>query len=256
MTIALASKCEGGAFVYADRLISGASLSEQCKIWYRDLPSSAMALAVATSDFDAANSFAERVLDGLSADATLDTIVKIKNHVESHLLTWSEPYHPDDLPLDSYFLMATAVSGAVHLHFIQPRHTIVPIPHARAVGSGEYVAKPILDGMLPESILSSPQVTLLRMAYVAKRAKEQATGQSGSNAVFVPTTGPILSIKELELKFAEDVTGGLNETAHNILQFMTGLESPEHNDKIAAHWQTVIAGMANLMREHVKFSGL
>lgn len=242
--------------MYADRLIFGASISEQCKIWYRDLSSSAVALAVATSDFDAANGFAEQVLRGLSADSTLDTIEKIRNHVESHLLTWSEPYHQGDLPLESYFLMATAVSGDVHLHYIQPRHTILAIPHARAVGSGEAVAKPLLDGLLPESILASPQVTLLRMAYVAKRAKDQAVGQSGSNAIFIPATGPIRPIKELELKFAEDITDGLAETAHKILQLMTGLDSPEQNERMATHWRDGIAGMANLMREHVKFSGL
>lgn len=192
MTIALASKCVGGACLYADRLIVGASYSEQCKIWYRNLQSgTSVALAVATSDFDAANGFAEQVLDGLTTTAGLDTVEKIRNHVESHLLTWSEPYRLGDLPLESYFLMATAASGDVYLHFIQPRHTILPIPHARAVGLGEPVAKPLVDGLLPATLLTSPQVALLRLAYIAKRAKEQAIGRSGSNAIFIPKTDPL-----------------------------------------------------------------
>jgi len=258
MTVALASKCEGGACLYADRIIIGTngSMSEACKVWHRNLTNDrAIALATATSDFDAAQALAERILDGV-ASTNFDTIEEIRNYVEGHLLTWSEPYHSGELALESVFLMATAVAGAVHLHFLQPRHTIVPVPHARVIGSGEPVAKPIVDGLLPEHVPVSPQVTLLRLAYAAKRAKEQAVGRGGSNAIFVPVSGPIRTISEIELRFAEETSDMVAGTLDSIGQFLMALESPEQIETLATQWRGFLAATAKLLTDHVRFTGL
>jgi hypothetical protein len=258
MTVALASKCEGGVCLYADRIILGTngSISEVCKMWHRELTSNrAIAVVTATSDFDAAQTLAKRIVDGVAA-TTFNTIEEITNHVEGHLLAWSEPYHVGELALESYFLMATAVSGTVHLHFLQPRHTIVSVPHAKVIGIGEPVAQPIVDGLLLENVLVSPQVTLLRLAYAAKRAKERVVGRGGSNAVVLSTNGSIKPIREIDLKFAEDVTDGVAETANNLLQFMLALEPPEQAEKVAPQWGGFIAQTANLLSSHVKFMGL
>jgi len=258
MTVAFASKCEGGACLYADRIIIGTngSISEACKIWHRNLTNNrAIALATATSDFDAAQTLAERILDGV-ASTNFNTIEEIRNYVEGHLLTWSEPYHSGELALESFFLMATAVAGAVHLHFLQPRHTIVPVPHARVIGIGEPVAKPIVDGLLPENVFVSPQVTLLRLAYAAKRAKEQAVGRGGSNAILITSSGTTRAISEIELKFAEEVSDMVSGTLDSIGQFLMALEPPEQIETLATQWQGFLAATAKLLTDHVKFTGL
>lgn len=118
------------------------------------------------------------------------------------------------------------------------------------------MAQPILDGPLPDDLLLSPKVTLVQLAYAIKRAKERAIGFGGSDAIFIPETGSAKLIRELDLKFAEDISDSVAETINNILRFMMSLEPPEQVEILAAQWSRFMVVHSNLLTNQITFADL
>jgi len=255
MTVVIGAKCIGGVILYADRNVIGTdgSKREGDKIWLRDLPQglAAIAIASATDDAVASENLAKIILDDFEK-ATPTDFRDLTSRVREHLRTWNEPYNEE---LSISYLLAASLAGEAKLYLLQPRNKVIEIPQRYAIGAGATVAEPLFDSLLPENTLVLPEMTLMRMAYMVRHAKEQvAFVGGGSNAVYVPNVGSTRWINSTELRTAEEMAQFVDETLGRIAGLMLSLTNRKDAEATAKILCDLIAETTVSIGNAVRFS--
>jgi hypothetical protein len=258
MTVAIAVKSTGGAVLYADRNQIGTdgAKSQVCKIHWRDFASGSIALVNATSDAEAAQTFATEILDSVGKKKPKQ-INDVLTLIRKHLRDWSEAYKHEKEDLNVHDLMACSHGGSAGLYVLRPPNTILPVVHKHSIGTGAHIVDPMLDALLGENWQVSNKQALLYLSYMVKHAKDQeAFVGGGSNAVFIPDSGKIKSVDMLELKMAEEMAGFTDELVNEILRFVMFRSNPEGIEKLAESYGRQLTMLANSLRDNVPFKSL
>ncbi|MGC2828957.1 MAG: hypothetical protein WB994_04905, partial [Candidatus Acidiferrum sp.] len=120
----------------------------------------------------------------------------------------------------------------VNLYLLQPRNKVLLIPQRHVNGVGATATEQLLEQLLPDGHYFLPEATLIRLAYLARQAKDRMTYVGGgSNAIYIPTIGSLRWIDSVELQTAEGMATFVNETLRLVMGLL--LSGTTHDDAIA-----------------------
>ncbi len=246
--------------LYADRNIVASDLArtEGSKIYRRDLPEGSVAIANATDDAIAGEGLAHRILDEVTRTQSRDP-PKITEAIRRQLQNWSKAYQKEKQP-SIQSLIVFGHSGHTYLYLLQPPNTVIP-KDRYSIGSGARVTDSMLKALAPDGLELSPRETLLHLAYMTRHAKQQEAlvggiGWTGSDAVYVPSSGSTVPIESIELGFAEELAPSMDEFLTLSLHAMMGCLSSIELDKMADRLRGLLVTIANSVTRRATFSAL
>jgi hypothetical protein len=215
MTIAIGTHFVDGVILCADtRLVDDkGGITYGSKIQQRGgIKGNVFAIAHAANDSNAAAMLASEILD--SVEMCLDR-QQIELIIKQHMTRWQSDYGQTSVPL-LQFIFACSVGQKAYLYFCRPPNIVIQKFPGASVAAGS--AATIVETLIP-FVLQQPvgnpsrdiESTLMKLAYLMRRAKNEDLYAGGDTEVFViKQTGQCACIWEEEMKDAEEFSAALD----------------------------------------------
>jgi 20S proteasome alpha/beta subunit len=219
MTIAIGTYFADGVILCADSKFvdDNGNISYAGKIAALEVGGRTFAIAHAANDSNAAAMLSSEILEALE---TATEQSKIVPSIKKCMTKWQSDYAQTSVPL-LQFLVACIVHGQQSLYFCQPPNVVIkkyrlePTPIGSAVKIVEALLPFVLfwarDGDDPDPIVMSADSTLLKLAYLMRRAhKEDLYVGGDTDALILYKDGRVGQATRSEMKEAEEFSESLD----------------------------------------------
>jgi len=253
MTIAIGTHFADGVILCADTKFvdANAGVTYGSKLQFRDLnihQGNVFAIAHAADDTNAAAMLSTDILD---AAVACEEQVQVESSIKQRMTKWQSDYGNSSVPL-LQFIFACSLANKAYLYFCQPPNIVIPKLAGASTCAGS--AGKIVETLLPfvlqrqplEPMLGDVESTLLKLAYLMKRAKSEDLYAGGdTEAIVIKSNGQWTRVWEEEMKDAEDFSASLDSLFRYCCYGLFSMRSPEDQ-------KTFLERFSELFRIHLK----
>jgi hypothetical protein len=253
MTIAIGTHFADGVILCADTKFvdDNGSVTYGSKIQFRDDPShpeNVFAIAHAANDTNAASMLSTDILDAV---VVCEDHANLETSIKQRMTNWQSDYGQSSVPL-LQFIFACSLAQKAYLYFCQPPNiAIQKLPGAStSAGSAVKIVETLLPFVLQrqplEPLLGDVESTLLKLAYLMRRAKSEDLYAGGdTEAIVIKSNGQCVRISEEEMKDAEDFSASLDSLFRYCCYGFFSMRSLEEQ-------KTFLKRFSELFRMHLK----
>lgn len=218
MTIAIGTHFADGVILCADTKFvdDNGSVTYGSKIQFRDDPfhrGNVFAIAHAANDTNAASMLSTDILDAV---VDCEDREKLEAAIKQRMTAWQSDYGQSSVPL-LQFIVAGSLAQNAYLYFCQPPNIVIQkLPGASTcAGSAVKIVETLVPFVLQrqplDPLLGDVESTLLKLAYLMRRAKSEDLYAGGdTEAIVIKSNGQCAQIWEEEMKDAEEFSASLD----------------------------------------------